>query len=81
MCCGIACVRLRRIAHAEHFDAFLAFPGYASRFVPLLPYMYAGLDRLWATLDGQGTVAGDLHVDATPRGTGQETAVDLRVPR
>ena len=70
-----------RIAHAEHFDAFLAFPGYASRFVPLLPYMYAGLDRLWATLDGQGSVSGDLHVDATPRGTGQEAAEDLRVPR
>jgi len=38
------------VPHAQHFDAFLALPGFGERHVPLLPYGYAALDRLWAHL-------------------------------
>ncbi len=69
------------VGKAEHFDAFLAFPSYAARFVPLLPYMYAGLDRMWSTLEQKSTLDGDLHIEATPRGTGAVTATDLKLPQ
>ena len=39
-----------KIPHAQHFDAFLALPGFGERHLPLLPYGYAALDRLWANL-------------------------------
>ena len=68
------------VGRAEHFDAFLAFPAYAARFVPLLPYMYAGLDRMWDTLERKATLDATLHIDAKPRGTGAATAADLKVP-
>jgi hydroxybutyrate-dimer hydrolase len=43
-----------KVPHAQHFDAFLALPGFGDRHLPLLPYGYAALDRLWAHLyDGQ----------------------------
>ena len=35
------------IPHAQHFDAFLSLPGFGDRYVPLLPYGYAALDRMW----------------------------------
>jgi hydroxybutyrate-dimer hydrolase len=39
-----------KVPHAQHFDAFLAWPGFGERHLPLLPYGYAALDRLWAHL-------------------------------
>lgn len=69
------------VGKAEHFDAFLSFPGYAARFVPLLPYMYAGLDRMWATLESRRRLDGDLYISPNPRGTGEVTAADLKVPQ
>lgn len=39
-----------KVPYAQHFDAFLALPGFGDRHVPLLPYGYAALDRLWAHL-------------------------------
>jgi len=39
-----------RIPDAQHFDAFLALPAFGDRYVPLLPYAYAALDRMWAHL-------------------------------
>ena len=40
-----------RVPHAQHFDAFLAVPGFGERHVPLMPYGYAALDAMWAHLD------------------------------
>jgi hydroxybutyrate-dimer hydrolase len=37
-----------KVPYAQHFDAFLAIPGFGDRHVPLLPYGYAALDRLWS---------------------------------
>ena len=39
-----------KVPHAQHFDAFLALPGFGEEHLPLLPYGYAALDRLWAHL-------------------------------
>ena len=39
-----------KVPHAQHFDAFLLLPGFGDRHLPLLPYGYAALDRLWAHL-------------------------------
>lgn len=39
-----------KVPYAQHFDAFLALPGFGERHIPLLPYGYAALDRLWAHL-------------------------------
>ena len=39
-----------KVPHAQHFDAFLPLPGFGERHLPLLPYGYVALDRLWAHL-------------------------------
>jgi hydroxybutyrate-dimer hydrolase len=39
-----------KVPCAQHFDAFLPLPGFGERHVPLLPYGYASLVRLWAHL-------------------------------
>jgi hydroxybutyrate-dimer hydrolase len=39
-----------KVAHAQHFDAFLMLPDFGQRHLPLLPYGYAALDRLWVHL-------------------------------
>jgi hydroxybutyrate-dimer hydrolase len=38
------------VPHAQHFDAFLALPGFGERYVPLLPYAYTALDQAWQHL-------------------------------
>jgi hydroxybutyrate-dimer hydrolase len=55
------------IAHAQHFDAFLAVPGFGDRYVPLLPYGYAALDLMLRHL-----LAG------TPLGPGPAPAASAR---
>ncbi len=60
-----------KVPHAQHFDAFLALPGFGERYVPLLPYGYAALDRLWAHLyEGAAWPVDALTPAATPRGAG-----------
>jgi hydroxybutyrate-dimer hydrolase len=68
------------IPHAQHFDAFLALPGFGDRYVPLLPYGYAALDRMWRHLtEGAALAAGDVPA-ATPRGAGKLDAAHLALP-
>jgi len=58
------------IAHAQHFDSFLAIPGFGDRYVPLLPYAYAALDRAWQHLL-RGTPMNAVNIPAPqPRGNG-----------
>ncbi len=53
-----------QVPRAQHFDAFLAFPDYASRYVPLMPYVHAALDAVWAHLENPAVpLPGD---DAVP---------------
>jgi len=55
------------IAHAQHFDAFLAFPGFGDRYVPLLAYGYVALDKMYAHIIS-GTPLPAAAPVATPRG-------------
>lgn len=69
------------IPHAQHFDAFLALPGFGDRYVPLLPYGYAALDRMFAhAVNGAPLAAGAVPA-ATPRGTGKLDAAHLALPK
>ena len=69
-----------KVPHAQHFDAFLALPGFGEHHVPLLPYGYAALDRLWAYLYEGAAWPLDAPVPAAqPRGAGplQRAALGL----
>ena len=74
-------VRYWQVRNAQHFDAFLGLPDYAARYVPLLPYMYAALDRVWAHLDDGAPLPGDAVVETMPRGAGKPLAAgNLAIP-
>jgi hydroxybutyrate-dimer hydrolase len=60
-----------KVPHAQHFDAFLAFPGFGDAHLPLLPYGYAALDRLWAYLFQQQPWPQELPA---PQGTARGAA-------
>ncbi|MCR6662140.1 MAG: D-(-)-3-hydroxybutyrate oligomer hydrolase [Luteimonas sp.] len=75
-------VRFWQVRNAQHFDGFLGLPDYGARYVPMLPYVYAALDRVAAHLDGQGALPADADIATTPRGAGKPlTAEHLAVPR
>jgi len=74
-------VRYWQVRHAQHFDGFLALPAYGARYVPLLPYVYAALDQVDATLDGRRELPANALISAQPRGTGSLEASQLAIPR
>jgi len=55
------------IPHAQHFDAFLALPAFGDRYVPLLPYAYTALDRMYAHLTNNAPLPSAVPA-AAPRG-------------
>jgi len=67
------------IPHAQHFDAFLALPGFGDRYVPLLPYGYHALDRMWRHVVEGATLPNGEIPAATPRGAGKLDAAHLGV--
>ncbi|WP_345775922.1 3-hydroxybutyrate oligomer hydrolase family protein [Fulvimonas soli] len=70
-----------KVPHAQHFDAFLPLPGFGERHVPLLPYGYAALDRLWAHLyEGRPWPRELPTPDARPRGAGALERAALGLP-
>jgi hydroxybutyrate-dimer hydrolase len=69
-----------RVKNAEHFVAFLALPAYGARYVPMLPYFYAALDRITAQLNGQGAMPADAWIEAKGRGAGAVEAGQLPMP-
>ncbi|MCD9030888.1 D-(-)-3-hydroxybutyrate oligomer hydrolase [Luteimonas sp. Y-2-2-4F] len=73
-------VRLWQVRHAQHFDGFLALPDYGARYVPLLPYVHAALDRVAAHLDGEGVLPADAVIEARPGATLDATALALPRP-
>ncbi|MGS1078741.1 3-hydroxybutyrate oligomer hydrolase family protein [Pseudoxanthomonas beigongshangi] len=70
-----------QVRNAQHFDGFLALPAYAARYAPLLPHVYAALDRVSAQLDGQAARAADQVIEARGRGAGKLEAGQLALPR
>ena len=74
-------VRYWQVRHAQHFDAFLALPDYRARYVPLLPYVYAALDRVAAHLDDKSQPLPASAVIETTPGAAPLSAAQLAIPR
>ncbi len=74
-------VRYWQVRNAQHFDAFLGFPQYGAVYVPLLPYVYAALDRVDAYLDGKGALPTDALIGTVPRAGKPLQAANLAMPR
>jgi hydroxybutyrate-dimer hydrolase len=64
------------LPHVQHFDSFLALPGFGDRYVPLLPYAYAALENVWRHLIEGMPLRADLP-RPQPRGTRALIAADL----
>jgi hydroxybutyrate-dimer hydrolase len=74
-------VRYWQVRHAQHFDAFLALPDYGARYLPLLPYVYAALDKVSAHLDDPAVLLpADAVIVTTPRGSAPLDAGHLAIP-
>jgi hydroxybutyrate-dimer hydrolase len=56
------------VANAQHFDAFLSFPGYADRLVPLHRYFVQAMDMMYANLKSGTALPASQVVRTTPRG-------------
>ena len=70
-----------RVGHAQHFDAFLQLPPVGAGYVPLLPYVYAALDRTWAHLYEGAPMPVDATIATRPRGSDAAlTAEHLAIP-
>ena len=79
-------VRYWQVRNVQHFDAFLGFPQYGAVYLPLLPYVYAALDRVDAyldrnVLDGKGALPADAVIATVPRAGKPITAENLALPR
>jgi hydroxybutyrate-dimer hydrolase len=74
-------VRYWQVRNAQHFDAFLGFPQYGAVYLPLLPYVYAALDRVDAGLDGEAALPDDAVIATIPRAGRPLTAEHLALPR
>lgn len=73
-------VRFWQVRNAQHFDAFLGFPDYGARWVPLLPYVYAALDRSLALLEHGTALPGDATIETVPRAGRPLDATHLAMP-
>ncbi len=56
------------VTNAQHFDAFLAFPGYPERLVPLHRYFIQAMDMMYANLKSGTALPASQVVRTVPRG-------------
>jgi hydroxybutyrate-dimer hydrolase len=56
------------VANAQHFDAFLGFPGYSHRLVPLHRYFIQAMDMMYAHLKTGAPLPDSQVVRTLPRG-------------
>ena len=56
------------VANAQHFDAFIPFPGFDTRYVPLHVYYVRAMDAMYAYLRSGTALPASQVVRATPRG-------------
>lgn len=61
-------LRYVEVTNAQHFDSFLPFPGYDTRFVPLHVYYNRAVDAMWAHLKSGAALPASQVVRTTPRG-------------
>ncbi len=62
-------LRYYEITNAQHFDAFLPFPGYAAQFVPMHWYGIQALELMWARLAEGRPLPPSQVVRTVPRGS------------
>lgn len=56
------------VTNANHFDAFLSFPGYSDRLVPLHRYYIQAMDMMYANLKSGAALPASQVVRTIPRG-------------
>ena len=56
------------VANAQHFDGFVPFPGFDTRYVPLHVYFVRAMDAMYANLKNGTALPASQLVRATPRG-------------
>ena len=61
-------LRYIEVVNAQHFDAFLPFGGFDTRFVPLHPYFNQAMDAMYAHLKSGTALPASQVVRTTPRG-------------
>jgi hydroxybutyrate-dimer hydrolase len=66
-----------QVPNVQHFDAFLAMPPLAARYLPLLPYAYHALDASYTRLIGAGPELTDRRIATMPRGAELLSAAQL----
>lgn len=70
-----------QVRHVQHFDAFLGLPDYGARYLPLLPYVYAALDRVQQRLDKGTPLPADALIETVPRAGKPLSAENLAMPK
>ncbi|HET8941616.1 MAG TPA: 3-hydroxybutyrate oligomer hydrolase family protein, partial [Rudaea sp.] len=76
--------RYWKVPYAQHFDAFLALPGFGDAHVPLMPFGYAALDHVAEHLFSGKPLADPPTPQTQPRGTAGLDAQKLglkQIPR
>lgn len=61
-------LRYIEVVNGQHFDAFLPFSGFDTRFVPLHPYFNQAMDAMYAHLKSGAALPANQVVRTTPRG-------------
>lgn len=61
-------LRYYEVQHGQHFDAFLALPDLAQRYVPLQPHLLRAMDLMAARLGSGGKLPPSQVVRSRPRG-------------
>lgn len=60
-------LRYYEIQHGQHFDAFLALPGFAAGYVPMQPHLLAAMDLMAARLRARTALPPSQVVRSRPR--------------
>jgi len=61
-------LRYIEVANGQHFDSFLPFAGFDTRFIPLHLYYVRAMDAMWAHLKSGAALPPSQLVRTTPRG-------------
>jgi hydroxybutyrate-dimer hydrolase len=73
-------LRYIEVTNAQHFDAFLPFPGFNERFIPLHVYFNRALDAMYAHLTTGADLPPSQVVKTIPRGPGAPFIEPANVP-
>ncbi|PKM03225.1 MAG: hypothetical protein CVV17_04715, partial [Gammaproteobacteria bacterium HGW-Gammaproteobacteria-7] len=68
-----------KVAPAQHFDAFLAFPQFGGRYLPLMPYAYRALDAMWSHLETGEPLPPSRIISGRPRALSDQGLEPLTV--